>query len=135
MDLLSNSLNQFFKEMYGDQFKKFASGYWGLIKGLIQVIVELYLWIARSTIRALNNITAVEGENWILTCGVTGNPAPSVSWTEVRTGSRTEGNIRELFNIRRNDAGEYKCEASSLCENDIKSTFLIVHCKWLLTYR
>ena len=37
MDLLSNSLNQFFKEMYGDQFKEFASGYWGLIKGLIQI--------------------------------------------------------------------------------------------------
>ena len=37
MDLLSNSLNQFFKEMYGDQFKEFASEYWGLIKGLIQI--------------------------------------------------------------------------------------------------
>ena len=31
MDLLSNSLNSFFKEMYGDQFGEFASGYWGLI--------------------------------------------------------------------------------------------------------
>ena len=30
LDLLSNSLNSFFKEMYGDQFGEFVSGYWGL---------------------------------------------------------------------------------------------------------
>ena len=28
-DLLSNSLNSFFKEMYGDQFVEFVSGYRG----------------------------------------------------------------------------------------------------------
>ena len=27
-DLLPNSLNQFFKEMYGDQFGEFVCGYW-----------------------------------------------------------------------------------------------------------
>ena len=31
-DLLSNSLNAFFKEMYGDQFGEFVCGYWG-VKG------------------------------------------------------------------------------------------------------
>ena len=31
-DLLSNSLNKFFKEMYGDQFGEFVCGYWG-VKG------------------------------------------------------------------------------------------------------
>ena len=32
LDLLSNSLNYFFKfkEMYGDQFGEFVCGYWGL---------------------------------------------------------------------------------------------------------
>ena len=29
-DLLSNSLNQFCKEMYRDQFGELVSGYWGL---------------------------------------------------------------------------------------------------------
>ena len=29
-DLLTNSLNSFFKEMYGDQFGEFVCGYWGL---------------------------------------------------------------------------------------------------------
>ena len=30
LDLLSNSLSQFFKEMYGDQFGEFVCWYWGL---------------------------------------------------------------------------------------------------------
>ena len=30
LDLLSNSLNSFFKEMCRDQFGEFVSGYWGL---------------------------------------------------------------------------------------------------------
>ena len=30
-DLLSNSLNSFMKEMYGDQFGEFVCGYWGLM--------------------------------------------------------------------------------------------------------
>ena len=29
-DLLSNSLNSFFTEMYGDQSGEFGCGYWGL---------------------------------------------------------------------------------------------------------
>ena len=60
---------------------------------------------------------------------VKGSPVPSLSWIEVRNGSRTDGNVRELINIRRSDAGEYKCEASNLCGNDVKITFLIVNCK------
>ena len=30
LDLLSNSLDSFFKEMYGDQFGELVCGYWGL---------------------------------------------------------------------------------------------------------
>ena len=30
LDLLSNSLNTFFKKMYRDQFGEFVCGYWGL---------------------------------------------------------------------------------------------------------
>ena len=85
--------------------------------------------IAGSIIKTVNNITAVEGEDCNLICGVTGRPKPSVSWEDVKTGSHTEGGVRELINIHRSDAGEYKCEASNLCGMDIVSTFLIVHCK------
>ena len=33
LDILSNSLNLFMKEMYRDQFEEFVCGYWGL-KGI-----------------------------------------------------------------------------------------------------
>ena len=82
-----------------------------------------------SVIQALINITVIEGENSTLACHVSGTPMPSVSWTEVRTGDRTEGNVRSLINVSRSDAGEYKCEASNFCGNDFKSTFVIVNCK------
>ena len=85
--------------------------------------------VEASVIQALINITVIEGENSALTCHVSGTPMPSVSWTEVRTGDRTEGNIRSLINISRSDAGKYKCEASNFCGNDSKSTFVIVNCK------
>ena len=77
----------------------------------------------------LSNNTVTEGENRNLTCHVTGSPEPAVSWTAIGSGSRTEGNILQLTNISRNDDGEYKCDASNLCRNDSKSTYLIVHCK------
>ena len=80
-------------------------------------------------IQDLINITVIEGENSSLTCDVSGTPMPSVSWTEVRTSDRTEGNIRSLINVSRSDAGEYKCEASNFCGNDSKRTFVIVNCK------
>ena len=80
-------------------------------------------------IQALTNITVTEGENSTLTCRVSGIPMPSVSWTEVRTGDRTDGEILVLFNVSKSDAGEYKCEASNFCGNDSKSTFVIVNCK------
>ena len=80
-------------------------------------------------IQALINITVIEGENSSLTCHVSGTPMPSVSWTEVRTGDRTDGEILVLVNVSKSDAGEYKCEASNFCGNDSKSTFVIVNCK------
>ena len=48
-------------------------------------------------IQAMINITVIEGENSSLTCHVSGTPdMPSVSWTEVTTGDRTEGNSIEV---------------------------------------
>ncbi|KAL9964670.1 hypothetical protein ACROYT_G028345 [Oculina patagonica] len=82
-----------------------------------------------SRVYRLENITVTEGENRNLTCNVSGSPVLDVTWTAVNSGSRTIGITRELTNINRNDAGEYKCEASNSCENDTASTFLTVHYK------
>ena len=93
------------------------------------VTSNLFVLIVKSAIQELNNVTVIEGEDTTLICSVDGLPVPSVSWTAVPTWSRSQGNIRELTNINRNDPGEYKCEASNVCGNDTKSLFLTVYCK------
>ena len=84
-----------------------------------------------SKVYPLENITVVEGENRTLTCNASGSML-TVTWTEVSTGNRSNGLIRYLTNISRNDAGEYKCEAINDCGTSSASTFLTVLCKWLL---
>ena len=71
----------------------------------------------------------VEGENRTLTCNVSGSPMPTVTWTEVSSSSQSKGVVLHLTNISRNNAGEYKCEATNDCGNSSASTFLTVLCK------
>ena len=71
----------------------------------------------------------IESENRTLTCNVSGSPVVSVTWTAVSTGNQSMGKRRELTNISRSDAGEYKCEARNDCGNASASTFLTVLCK------
>ena len=75
------------------------------------------------------NITLIEGDNGTLTCNVSGSPVPTVTWTEVSSYSQSSGVMRYLTNISRNNAGEYKCEATNDCGNSSASTFLTVLCK------
>ena len=75
------------------------------------------------------NITLIEGDNGTLTCNVSGSPVPTVTWTEVSSHSQSSGVMRYLTNISRNNAGEYKCEATNDCGNSSASNFLTVLCK------
>ena len=71
----------------------------------------------------------VEGENRTLTCNISGSPVLTVTWTEVSSGSQSNGVMRYLTNISRNNAGEYICEAANDCGKSTASTFLTVLCK------
>ena len=71
----------------------------------------------------------IEGENRTLTCNVSGGPVLTVTWTEVSSRNQSSGIMRYLTNISRNNAGEYKCEATNDCGNSSASTFLTVLCK------
>ena len=71
----------------------------------------------------------IEGENRTLTCNVSGSPVLTVTWTEVSSRSQSNGIIRYLTNISRNNAGEYKCEAANDCGNSSVRIFLTVLCK------
>ena len=75
------------------------------------------------------NITMIEGENRTLTCNVSGSPVLTVTWTEVSSRSQSNGIMRYLTNISRNNAGEYECKAINDCGNSSVRIFLTVLCK------
>ena len=73
----------------------------------------------------------MEGKNAIINCAVTGIPVPSVSWLEVKTGTRFFGNPLALTNVSRNQSGEYICQASNPCQNNSNSGILTVNCEYV----
>ena len=68
-----------------------------------------------------------------LSCSASGTPHPIVSWLKV--DSRVRFNRSELVftNINRNEAGQYRCEASNECGNASETATIEVQCKYQLT--
>ncbi|XP_022807116.1 leucine-rich repeats and immunoglobulin-like domains protein 2 [Stylophora pistillata] len=69
-----------------------------------------------SSIQPMHSMTVTEGDNVTLMCSVSGMPPSIVSWMK-HNGQLHSGYLLELVNISRNEAGEYKCEASNECGN------------------
>ena len=81
---------------------------------------------------ASSNI-ALEGDAYTLGCEATGDPMPpTVTWIKVSNNQRTHGNILEFTSIDRNDAGDYKCEASNRCGMEAKTETINVSCKYCI---
>ena len=83
-----------------------------------------------STIQPLQIQTIHEGGNLNLSCNESGTPPPVVSWVRISTGQRFDGSVLKLTNINRNEAGDYRCEASNDCGNESKTTTIHVECKF-----
>ena len=86
------------------------------------------------TIHRLQNKTTTEGANLNLSCNTSGTPPPVVSWVRISTGQRFDGSVLELTNINRNQAGDYRCEASNDCGKGSSSATIHVQskCSFLL---
>ena len=65
-----------------------------------------------------------KGGTVTLYCDVSGSPTPSVSWTHVNTGNKRFNKTWVITDIKIDDLGQYKCEASNMYGNDSKSTFI-----------
>ncbi|XP_068734047.1 hemicentin-1-like [Montipora capricornis] len=68
-----------------------------------------------SVIQPIDNEVIIEGGNVTLTCNASGFPTPTVSWVKTSNGQLTNGTELVLTSISRDQAGEYRCEASNLC--------------------
>ena len=73
---------------------------------------------------------AIEGLPYNLSCEVSGDPVPSVSWIKVSSDEQWVGKILNFTSISRNDTGNYICEASNRCGNDSKTVSINVFCKY-----
>ena len=81
-----------------------------------------------SSIPALQDQSATEGDNVTLLCPVSGMPPPLVSWM-TPNGQRHSGYMLELTSINRSQAGEYKCAASNECGNATRTASIRVQFK------
>ena len=83
-----------------------------------------------SSIQAIDDKTVTEGGSVTLSCYASGIPAPMVYWVKAG-GQRVNGSVLMLPNITRNEAGEYRCEASNECGNATETANVDVQCKCL----
>ena len=81
-----------------------------------------------STVQPLQNETITEGGNLNLSCNVSGSPSPVVSWVRISTGERFVS-VLQLRNVSRNEARDYRCEASNECGNASEAQNIDVQCK------
>ena len=86
-----------------------------------------------SSIQVIQDQTVTEGDKVTLSCNVSGVPPPMVSWIRPN-GQRVDTNVLEFINIMRNEAGEYRCEASNECGNPSQAASIDVQCMFVLFY-
>ena len=82
-----------------------------------------------SSINPIHNETITEAGSVTLSCNASGMPSPMVSWIKVDDHTRTNSSELVLTNINRNEAGEYRCEASNECGNASETAWIFVQCK------
>ena len=78
--------------------------------------------------------TIIEGGAYNISCEVSGDPLPYVSWINVNNNQRIDGNILNFTNIDRNDAGDYRCEARNRCGTDTSTEAIDVLCEYSFVF-
>jgi len=64
-------------------------------------------------------------------CNASGLPPPLVTWIKVGGGDIINGSELVFTHINRNQAGEYRCEASNECGDASETAAIEVQCKLL----
>lgn len=86
--------------------------------------------LVQSQITNISGETVIEGLNVSLRCLFEGNPQPNFTWTRV---SDNRVVTMPLIDVRRQDAGEYRCIADNGVGKPASETvWLIVKCEYLI---
>uniref|UniRef100_A0A2R9BAY8 Ig-like domain-containing protein n=1 Tax=Pan paniscus TaxID=9597 RepID=A0A2R9BAY8_PANPA len=71
--------------------------------------VYLIVHVPARVVNISSPVTVNEGGNVNLLCLAVGRPEPTVTWRQLRDGFTSEGEILEISDIQRGQAGEYEC--------------------------
>ena len=71
----------------------------------------------------------IEGDTFSLTCEVSGDPTPNVTWITVSDDEHSYGNILNFTNITRGHTRDYRCETKNRCGKESRNEFINVFCK------
>ena len=82
-----------------------------------------------ASIQSIEDQFVIESRNTSLICNASGPPRPTVFWINVASGQRTNSSVLEFTNINRNEAGEYRCEASNDCGSAVEAVNVTVQCE------
>ena len=78
----------------------------------------------------VENKNVTEGYSVEEYCDVAaGFPRPTVMWTNVTSGEHIEGNLLNITNINRAQAGDYRCTVNNTCGVDSTVMNINVQCK------
>ena len=94
------------------------------------------VYIVPARAHTANTHIATRGRNGILSCVISGDPEPTISWlrneTQLNSGTKyliLENGSLWIGNIADSDAGDYSCLATNQAGNDTAVTTLIVYSK------
>ena len=107
--------------------------------------IKLYIYVSdHPLITPMSDVVVVEGNNTVLVCSATSNPASTFKWYKkdqdktLHQGNGTLDNNELIYyiqNIRRSDAGTYTCNArNGIGKAANKDVLLTVYCKCILCY-
>ncbi|XP_053308550.1 igLON family member 5 [Spea bombifrons] len=75
--------------------------------------VYLIVQVPAQIVNISSNITVNEGSNVNLMCLAVGKPEPTVTWRQLKEGFSSEGELLEITEINRQQAGDYECITSN----------------------
>ena len=107
---------------------------------LWSLLVTVWLLLVLTNITGIRgNQTVLEGDNLNLTCKVTGQPEPNITWTKEKPGNQGntvvvgEGKLLTLPNINTTDAGNYTCTAyNGFGKSENQAVYVNVTCEYAL---
>ena len=84
-----------------------------------------------------SNTAITEGSNVTLHCNATGNPTPNITWRQNATSAVLhQGQSYIMYNINRNQAGNYICSAwNGIGDKKNATITVIVLCKLNLVFK